>query len=94
MGRYRIEGVKTYRVRVSPKMESQVFIDPEWLDFVVIEGLNHLEGNKQLDEHYESLLKKGNSKEWIGRVEEFRQRYNRGQADYVRDESNEQHKGI
>ena len=94
MTRYRLEGVKTYKVRLTPARRSEVLIGSEWISFAEIDGLNQLEGNKLLDEHYESMNKSGVSKEFIGNVEEFRQRYNQDKVQYTRDRSNEQDLGI
>ena len=94
MGRYKLDGIKKYKVRMTSDHKSQVFIEPEWIPFAVIEGLNQLEGNKLLDEHYESLYNNGNSKEFIGRIEEFRQRYNRDKVHYVRNREDDNDIGI
>lgn len=88
MSRYRLKGKKEYTIRRNEDDNVEVYINPQWVTLIAIEGLNELEGNKLLDEHYGKLITEENeSKAFLSRVEEFRQRYNQDKLIYVKEKA-------
>lgn len=80
MSRYRIEGKKEYKYRIDkPTNHPEVLIGDEWIPMSDILALNTFEGNQLLDDQYKIMETGGHSREFIGKIEEFRQRYNRQQ---------------
>lgn len=84
MSRYKIEGVKQYKYRLNERTNiPEVLIGDEWVSMEDIEALNIFDGNQLLDEQYENMESNGRSREFIGKIEEFRQRYNRQQYNAI-----------
>lgn len=77
--------MKTYKYKVDKNKQISYKVGDGWISEAVITGLNELDGNLLLDQHYNFLISEGEeTRKSIGEIEQFRMLYNQNEIKYER----------